>query len=331
MIVLRFMLLSLRCVSGLQTVPPRLMLSGKPMSIMLTASFALCVLSTLIILIGTAIGQWLPRREWDTLAYTTLEIGRWANTQTYIVDTRVGLTLPFPHRYNRWSPDGEAFAFASWTGESIEIQVGDALGRNPQTLTDAGSRLSMLSWSPDGQRLMYIAEGVLTGTTINTIGIDGTNEERWLYSQRQVLAPSWSPDGGSALYRSVRDDQPGLFLVALDPSDHDIRRITTDGYIADMPAWSPDGRFIAFTRGFRYMAEGILVADRWGRVRKQLSDFGSSPTWSNDGERIVFLDNADWTFYSVDVESGELAPFYSVPGKRDGYLLSMPAWRGVMR
>lgn len=290
---------------------------------------ALITAFTLAILTGTAIGQLLPRREWDTLAYTTLEIGRWSNTQTYLVDTRVGLTIAFPHRYNRWSPDGETFAFAAWTGESIEIQVGDALGRNPRTLTDAGSRLSLLSWSPDGASLMYVAEGVLNGTTLNTIRIDGTGEASWLYSQREIRAPNWSPDGRSALYRSVRDDQPGLFIVELDRTEDDIYRITADGYIADMPAWSPDGRQIAFTTGFRYTAEGIVVTDRRGRVHKQISDFGSSPTWSNDGQRIVFLDNWHWTFYSVDVKSGEIRPFYTVPERKPGYLLSMPSWRGV--
>lgn len=289
--------------------------------------FAIWILFSLSILLGTLIGQAIPRREWDTLAYTTLEIGRWTNTETYLLDTRVRIAYPFPHRYNAWSPDGEQLAAAAWTGETVEIQVGDRLGRFPRSIADAGSRISPLSWSPDGTQVMYVKEAARRGSTVNTVHVNGENEQAWVYNVRESRAPNWSPDGGSAIFRTVRDEQPGLFLIELQPLQTDIRRISDDGYIGDLPAWSPDGRRIAYTSGYRYTSEGIVITDRRGRTRTQLTDFGSSPVWSKDGTQIVLLDNADWTFYSVNIESGEVRHFYTVPGQQRGFIIANPAWR----
>jgi Tol biopolymer transport system component len=287
--------------------------------------FGLFTLSLLFVLTGTLIGQSLPRREWDTLAYTTLEIGRWTNTRSYLLDTRTRITRPYPHRYNAWSPDGEWLASAVWTGETVQIQVSDAFGRSPRVIADAGSRISPLSWSADG--IMYVKEAARRGSTINTVSLNGVNDQSWFYTLRETRAPAWSPEGGSAVFRTVQHDQPGLFLLELRSGE--MHRIVSDGYIADIAAWSPDGRWIAYTSGFRYTSEGIVVTDRRGRTRRQLSDFGSSPVWSADGTEIVFLDNRNWTFYRVEVESGDVHPFYIVPGHDARFIIANSAWRGT--
>ena len=64
--------------------------------------------------------------------------------------------------------------------------------------------------------------------------------------------------------------------------------IDVDGAFGDdvEPAWSPDGRWLAF-RSDRVGSRGLYVVGVDGRGLRRLGD-GSSPDWSPDGERIAF-------------------------------------------
>ena len=65
---------------------------------------------------------------------------------------------------------------------------------------------------------------------------------------------AWSPDGRSVVFTSNREDEPDasyktdLWLVASDNTDRGqaLTRLTNDDRVKSAPAWSPDGRFIAF-------------------------------------------------------------------------------------
>ncbi len=65
---------------------------------------------------------------------------------------------------------------------------------------------------------------------------------------------AWSPDGRSVVFISNREDEPDasyktdLWLVASDNTDRGqaLTRLTNDDRVKSAPAWSPDGRFIAF-------------------------------------------------------------------------------------
>ena len=106
--------------------------------------------------------------------------------------------------------------------------------------------------------------------------------------------------------RSVRPRRPG------HPHDDgsDVRRLTFDGSYNTAPAWSPDGRWIAYeTRVSGQLDLWLIEPD--GRVNVPLvthprSD--ESPTWSPDGRQIAFSSNRRGSadIYVVDVTGNDL-------------------------
>ena len=136
--------------------------------------------------------------------------------------------------------------------------------------------------------------------------------------------PSLSPDGNWFAYAASGE----IYL----------RRVGTKNPVhltADMalqagePAFSPDGRLIAFSaRGDgTNVRGGIWIMETTGAGKRQLSDAGFSPSWSPDGQQIAFATEIPTPFDRprpsrlsiVDVTSGRAREL----GPEDGM---QPSW-----
>jgi len=60
----------------------------------------------------------------------------------------------------------------------------------------------------------------------------------------EVFSSGWSPDGQSIVISAMAGGYVDLFIVGL-PSGT-VERLTADAYTELQPAWSPDGRSIAY-------------------------------------------------------------------------------------
>ena len=86
--------------------------------------------------------------------------------------------------------------------------------------------------------LMTIAGIAVTGSWL--VGQPASKDVRLTLSEGTSMAAALSPDG-----RTIAIDLLGaLWTVGVDGGP--ARRILEDGYDARMPAWSPDGRRLAF-------------------------------------------------------------------------------------
>ena len=120
---------------------------------------------------------------------------------------------------------------------------------------------------------------------------------------KTIKSVETSPDGGRALYvlRSMNLDENrfdnDIYLVPT--SGGESLRLTEDGK-SSLPAWSPDGRKIAYVQG---VEEGkrIWLMDPEGKNRRKVADYqisnaslgvstvGEAVLWSPDGSRLAFL------------------------------------------
>jgi TolB protein len=102
-----------------------------------------------------------------------------------------------------------------------------------------------------------------------------------------------------------------------------VRRLTANDVEEHDPAWSPDGRRIAFTRlGAGRTSLWVMQADGTAQRRLYSADTIASPTWSPDGRRIAFagFERAPVVqIYVIPVQGGTPRP---VPGA----LGFEPAW-----
>jgi hypothetical protein len=189
-------------------------------------------------------------------------------------------------------------AFASDLTGLPQIYLMNSDGTSPHQITDMPEGACQPAWSPDGERLAFIApcggnQEIYPGAGIFIINADGTD----LFPMPSVpggdFDPAWSPDGIRIAFTSLRDfNRAQIYEFNLqDNSTHSI----SENFVRDsQPAWSPDGKEIAFitTRRGPYQ---IWIMDRKGEDAFLLSRSGSlkdsHPEWSPDGQVIMFTQN----------------------------------------
>ena len=97
-----------------------------------------------------------------------------------------------------------------------------------------------------------------------------------------------SPDGEQIAFIWDRDDQSDVYVMGSGggwPRRISTRRAAAAYWADEVPQWSPDGRFLAFT-----MQDHVYIAPAAGGLPQKISDFAasaSSPVWLPDGHQLV--------------------------------------------
>jgi dipeptidyl aminopeptidase/acylaminoacyl peptidase len=237
------------------------------------------------------------------------------HTTIWVVSCDGGAPVRFTHgpRHDsapRWSPDGRHLCFLSdRAGGGSQLYVMPADGGEGRKLTDLDPGADPAAWSLDGTRLLFATE-VYTDPPPR----DAQARERWALRPRHVTRAQYKADGQGYTF----DRRTHLFVTRVDTG---ITTPITDGDANDYaPAWSPDGRRIAFSRARTGSADfalsDIWVADADGTNQRQLTtDVGRavSPAWSPDGtliacfgadEQEAMLGDFDSRLWLVPAESG---------------------------
>ncbi|MEO5973389.1 MAG: Tol-Pal system beta propeller repeat protein TolB [Sphingomicrobium sp.] len=167
------------------------------------------------------------------------------------------------------------------------IAVMDADGSNHRYVTAGETTVLTPRWSPQGDRLVYMAFTV-GGTTLQLIDLATDQQRAILPGAAIAFAPRFSPDGRQIAFSMASGGNTDIYVVGTDGGG--LRRLTTMPGVDTSPSYSPDGRQIVFESD-RSGAQQLYVMSADGSGQRRIS-FGASryasPVWSPRGDLIAF-------------------------------------------
>jgi eukaryotic-like serine/threonine-protein kinase len=166
----------------------------------------------------------------------------------------------------------------------------------PPLLLGKSRSLAFISDRADGKLLQVWTMKV----TLNNQGLPVVSDFRQVTTDPgDKQHPAWSPDGKRLAYSAPggagtngQDNGLDLFMIDLSQADPKPVNLTHRPGDDTEPAWSPDGKAIAFTnngRGDHVRMIDVINADGSGlhRLSVDLEEF--SPAWSPDGQWLTFM------------------------------------------
>jgi dipeptidyl aminopeptidase/acylaminoacyl peptidase len=318
-----------------------------------------------------------PEGQWIAYAVRMRMLKEDKNEQRlWMVSTHGGDAIPLTAEgvsssHPRWSPDGKYLAFNSArNGGKNQVWLLDRRGGEAQKLTEVAQGVNDFEWSPDSTRLVLILQDpkpedaeaakdkdkdkpapakpktpppfVVDRLQFkqDTVGyLDHRRDHLYIFevASKKVTQitsgdfddnePAWSPDGKSLAFTSNRSTpdpdrnyNSDIWVVAADNTDKGahLTQVTTNPGPDRAPAWSPDGKWIAFVsqtdiKDMIYATHHLAIAPSAGGEAKILTmAFDRSvrrPRFSPDGRAIYFIADDDGTenLCRIAVTGGEVA------------------------
>ena len=216
-----------------------------------------------------------------------------------------------------WSPDGRHIAYSGSVDGDAEIFIVGADGRGRRRLTAIRADDSHPAWSADGSRIFFSSNRHTPDMSLpfgqqwhDTFSMrpDGSDVRRHTDCKAVCTYPAPSPDGRQIAYRKVVRS-PGLrWDLSVMPANSEVFVSNADGSgernLSDhpsydgWPAWSPDGRFIAFSSnraGPANTGQVWLVPPEGGPARQVTTGEWSNttPRWAPDSRAIFTYRHKD--------------------------------------
>jgi Tol biopolymer transport system component len=236
----------------------------------------------------------------------------------------------------------DSILFARLAPPQAELFISNADGSMEQALTPPDSVDYNPSWSSKGDWIVFTSERA-GPVDLFRVHPDGTGLERLTDNAAFNDQAAFSPDGGKIVFVTTRTAGFANLWV-LDLATHSAASLTTGSGGDFRPAWSPDGKWIAFSsdRG----SSLPLVKGRWERLQlvdiylihpdgsglRRISDHGNfcgGPKWTSDSKNVIaYCMSAEETWkYRADVPQGDtrLVKINIATGKA----MPMPADTGV--
>jgi TolB protein len=224
---------------------------------------------------------WSPDRK--SIAYTSYRTGFQDIIVQYVYEARA-YTKPAAGTSDKqnylpaWSPDGLKLAFTSNRDGNPEIYVINRDGTGLRRLTNHPEVDVTPTWSPTGNQIAWTSNR--TGTPqIWIMNVDGS-EPRKITSESWCDRPTWSPSPFNEIAYASRTGA-GFDIKIFDFATRGTKTITDGIGSNESPAFSPNGRHIAFT-STRAGKEQIFIIDRDGKNLHQVTKLGMNryPNWS---------------------------------------------------
>jgi len=203
---------------------------------------------------------------------------------------------------------GIAFVSDREDGRTLQIWWMRPDSSEPRQLTFGPGDKAQPRWSPDGQRLLFVASGGTDaygnklGLDIWSMNSDGTGVTNLTASPGDDTDPAWSPDGVRIAFASTRNNDLRQVLVAdvactPAPGPCSLGKPRNYSYSEDFnaveysPVWSPDGERLAVVASINgapgriYFHPGAL----------DTAAIAPTPSAFDRSDTIIGADHLDWS------------------------------------
>lgn len=179
------------------------------------------------------------------------------------------------------------------------------------------------AWSPNGLEVAF--ESRRDGNDeIYKMAANGASQRRLTNNAASDVGAAWSPGGTKITFTSSRAGNDEIYTMNATDTNNDgngdnLKRLTRNPETDSNPAWSPNGKKIAFTSfrtgNYEIFAMKPVPESRTNRpvnLTRNPSAHDSDPNWSPNGTKIAFLSrrgvSSDFEIYGMAANGTELNP-----------------------
>lgn len=197
-----------------------------------------------------------------------------------------GRRIAFEREFGIWTIDVGSDGKAGIARPVSIARRGAIAGPDVERLRST-TQFSDLALSPDGRKIAFVSRGEIFAAGAR----DGGDAVRVTSTAALESSPVWAPDSRRLAYVSTREGEPRIYLYDFATSTE---RALTAGAGDRGPAFSPDGKKLAFVRGSRELRVIDVDAKDGKDTRLAEGLFGdalstSPATWSPDGRWLAIL------------------------------------------
>ncbi len=147
-----------------------------------------------------------------------------------------------------WAPRGAVIAATLSDKGNADIYLMGEDGKGAKRLTEHYGLDVSPTWSPDGRKIAFVSDRG-GAPNVYVMNVDGSEPKRLTFDSngagKDNQSPSWSPRGERIAFQSRIGGAWQICTMAID--GRQVRQLTADGNNED-PAWSPDGRMLAYVK-----------------------------------------------------------------------------------
>jgi WD40 repeat protein len=218
-----------------------------------------------------------------------------------------------------FSNDGRTLAFTAQRQGKDVMYLMDVAGASVKKRFDLPiDAIWSPVWSPDDRQLAF--SGTHGGITdLYIVDADGKNMRQLTNDKYGDMQPAWSPDGTRLAFATDRGPPTDLSVLkiakwqiaVLDIQSGAVEVLPNQGGLNLNPAWSPDGRQVAFISD-RTGIPNIFLFDFGDRQHYQItnvlggisaiSEYSPAISWARAADRIAYtnFEKGDYTIWTID-------------------------------